>query len=158
MWSMQCNLSNSEFRTELTSCGPNIEHRVAQLTVLLYSVATKRVTINRQRSDLYKRLRCTAGHGSRAVWGMYCLRSLASRDRGFGSHARHGCLVCVCVYSVCVVLCLRRGLATSWSLVRGVLPSVKWSWNWDIGPMIQSGSKRGEKIRCSGNVFQLPVV
>jgi hypothetical protein len=25
---------------------------------------------------------------------------------------------------------LGRGLATSWSLVQGVLPSVKWSWNW----------------------------
>jgi hypothetical protein len=37
---------------------------------------------------------------------MYCLRSLGSRDRGFESHSRHGCLVCVCVY---VVLCLGRG-------------------------------------------------
>jgi hypothetical protein len=36
------------------------------------------------------------------------------------------CLVCVYVYFVCVVLCLCRGLATSWSLVQGVLPSVKW--------------------------------
>jgi hypothetical protein len=34
-------------------------------------------------------------------------------------------LVCVCVYSVCVVLCLGRGLVTSWSLVQGVLLSVK---------------------------------
>jgi hypothetical protein len=41
-------------------------------------------------------------------------------------------LVCVCIYSVCVVLGLGRGLATSWSLVQGVLPSVKWSWNWEI--------------------------
>jgi hypothetical protein len=30
---------------------------------------------------------------------------------------RHGCLVCVCVYSVCVAPCLGRGLATSWSPV-----------------------------------------
>jgi hypothetical protein len=35
------------------------------------------------------------------------------------------CLVCVCVYCVCVVLCLGRGLATGWSPVQGVLPSVK---------------------------------
>jgi hypothetical protein len=68
-----------------------------------------------------------AGHGSPAVWGMNCLRSLGSRDCGFESHTRHGCLVCACVY---VVLCLCRGFATSWSLVQGVLPSVKWSWNW----------------------------
>jgi hypothetical protein len=56
---------------------------------------------------------------------MNCLPSLGCWDRGFKSHSGHGCLVCVCVYSVCVVLCLGRGLATIWSLVRGVLPSVK---------------------------------
>jgi hypothetical protein len=33
--------------------------------------------------------------------------------------------VCMCLFCVCVVLCLGRGLATSWSLVQGVLPSVK---------------------------------
>jgi hypothetical protein len=55
---------------------------------------------------------------------MYCFRLPESRDRGFESHTRHECLVGVCVYSVCVVLCLGRGLPTSWSLVQGVLPSV----------------------------------
>jgi hypothetical protein len=42
-----------------------------------------------------------------------------------------------CVYAFilcCVVLCLDRGLAISWSLVQGVLPSVKWSWNWKQRP------------------------
>jgi hypothetical protein len=29
----------------------------------------------------------------------------------------------------CVVLCLGRVIAMSWSLVQGVLPSVKWPWN-----------------------------
>jgi hypothetical protein len=33
--------------------------------------------------------------------------------------------VCMCLFCVCVVLCLGRGLATSWSLVQGVLPSVQ---------------------------------
>jgi hypothetical protein len=36
---------------------------------------------------------------------MYCLRSLGSRDRGFESHSRHGCLVFVYVcafFCVCV--------------------------------------------------------
>jgi hypothetical protein len=41
--------------------------------------------------------------------------------------------VCMCLFCICVVLCLGRGLATSWSLVQGVLPSVKWSWNWSRG-------------------------
>jgi hypothetical protein len=63
---------------------------------------------------------------------MNCLRSLGSWDSWFESHTMHGCLVCVCVYSVCVVLCLGRGHATSWSLVQGVLPSVKWLWNWKV--------------------------
>jgi hypothetical protein len=50
---------------------------------------------------------------------------------------------CVCAFlCVCVVLCLDRGLATSWSPVQGVLPTVKWSRNWEISPMLQSGSKR----------------
>jgi hypothetical protein len=44
-----------------------------------------------------------AGHSGRAVWGMNCLRSLGRWDRGFESHLRHGCLVCVCVYSVLVL-------------------------------------------------------
>jgi hypothetical protein len=47
-----------------------------------------------------------AGHGSRAVSGIHCFLSLGSRDRGFGSHSGHGCLVfvymcaffCVCVH------------------------------------------------------------
>jgi hypothetical protein len=48
----------------------------------------------------------------------------------------------VCAFfCVCVVLCLGRGLATSWSPVQGVLPYVKWSRNWEISPVLQSGSK-----------------
>jgi hypothetical protein len=54
----------------------------------------------------------SAGHGSRAVWGMYCLRSLGSRDRGFESHSGHGRLVFVYMcafFCVCVqVEALRR--------------------------------------------------
>jgi hypothetical protein len=32
---------------------------------------------------------------------------------------------CVCLFCVCVVLCLGSSLATGWSLVQGVAPSVK---------------------------------
>jgi hypothetical protein len=61
-----------------------------------------------------------------------------------GSNPTQGMDVwCLCAFfCVCVVLCLGRGLATSWSPVKGVLPSVKWSRNWEVGPMLQSGSKR----------------
>jgi hypothetical protein len=37
---------------------------------------------------------------------MNCLRSLGSWDRGFDSHTKHGCLVCVCVYSMSVLSCV----------------------------------------------------
>jgi hypothetical protein len=54
---------------------------------------------------------------------MNCLRSLESWCRGFESHSRHGYL-CVRLFCVCVVLYVGKGLATGWSPVQGVLPSV----------------------------------
>jgi hypothetical protein len=48
-----------------------------------------------------------ADHSGLAVWDVSCLRLLECWDRGFESHSRHGCL---CVYSVCVVLCVGSGL------------------------------------------------
>jgi hypothetical protein len=54
-----------------------------------------------------------AGHSSREVGGMKCLRSRGRWDRGFESHSGHGCL---CVYMrlfcVCAVMCLGSDLAT----------------------------------------------
>jgi hypothetical protein len=52
----------SESQTELTSCGPNVDHQVEQLTVPCYSLfhplPRKRVTISWQLFDLYNRIRC----------------------------------------------------------------------------------------------------
>jgi hypothetical protein len=56
---------------------------------------------------------------------MNCLLLLGRWNRGFEFHWRHGCLVCMLLFCVCDVLCLGRGLATSWSLVQGILPSVE---------------------------------
>jgi hypothetical protein len=66
----------------------------------------------------------SAGHSSRAVWGMNCLLSHGRWDRGFKSYLRHSCL-CMRLFCFCVVLCLGSGLTTSWSLAQGVLPPVK---------------------------------
>jgi hypothetical protein len=55
--------------------------------------------------------RNVAGLGGRAVLGMNCLRSLDSEERGFGSHAKDGCL-CMRLFCVRVVLCLAIGFAT----------------------------------------------
>jgi hypothetical protein len=65
-----------------------------------------------------------AEYSGRAVWGMNCLCSLERWARGFEYHSRHGCLYCVRLFCVCVVLCVGRGLATRWSPVQGVLPTV----------------------------------
>jgi hypothetical protein len=58
-----------------------------------------------------------ADHSGRAVKDMKCLRPLERWDRGFESHSRHQCL-CVRLF------CVGSGLASSWPLVRGVLPAV----------------------------------
>jgi hypothetical protein len=55
-------------------------------------------------------------HSGGTVEGMNCLRPLEHWDREFESHSRHGC--------VCAVLCVGSGLATGWSSVQGVLPTV----------------------------------
>jgi hypothetical protein len=39
------------------------------------------------------------------------------------SHSNHGCLS-VCLFRVCVVLCVGSGLATGWSPAQGVLPTL----------------------------------
>jgi hypothetical protein len=41
-----------------------------------------------------------------------------------GSNPTQGMDVCVCVYSVCAVLCVGSSLATGWSVIQGVLLSV----------------------------------
>jgi hypothetical protein len=65
-----------------------------------------------------------------------------------------GVCVCVCVcmrlFRVYSVLCLGRGLATSWSPVKGVLPSIKWTRNWEIRTMLQSGNKMSKKRGVHG--------
>jgi hypothetical protein len=49
----------------------------------------------------------------------------------------------VCAFfCVCFVLCLGRGLATSWSLVQGVLPSAN---DQETEKLLQSGKKREKK-------------
>jgi hypothetical protein len=62
-------------------------------------------------------------HSGHAVSGINRLRSLERLDRGFESHSKHGCL-CVHLFCVRVLLCVGSGLATGWSLVQGILPSV----------------------------------
>jgi hypothetical protein len=66
---------------------------------------------------------------------MNCLLSLESWDRRFESHSRHRCLHLFCV-------CVGSGLATSWSSVQGVLPTVFGLSNW-------SETKRFTDALCS---------
>jgi hypothetical protein len=55
---------------------------------------------------------------------MNCLRTLERWDSWFESHSRRGCLYCVRLFCVCVVLCVGSGLATGWSPVQGVLSTM----------------------------------
>jgi hypothetical protein len=64
-----------------------------------------------------------ADPSGRAVWGINCLRPLQRWDRGFESHFSYGCL-CVRLFCVYVFLCVGSGLATVWSPVQEVLPTV----------------------------------
>jgi hypothetical protein len=41
-----------------------------------------------------------------------------------GSNPTQGMGICVCLFCLCVVLCVGSGLATGWSPVQGVLPTV----------------------------------
>jgi hypothetical protein len=83
-------------------------------------------------------LYCVFPFASQAVWAYGSLNldyirmepmpiTMAARSKawtGFESHSRHGCL--------CVVLCVGSGLATGWSLIRGVY-HVKILRNWRKG-------------------------
>jgi hypothetical protein len=90
-------------------------------------------------------IRSGAGHSS--LW-----HELSSVARKLGSWVRiphKAWMFDVCIFCVYVVLCLGRGLATGWSLVQGVLPSVKWSWNWKAetraqGSCVASRKKNSE--------------
>jgi hypothetical protein len=57
-WSLKFSLWMYQSRTELTSCGQNMEHPVGQSIPLLFSVVMKCVSVSRQRVNLYKRFRC----------------------------------------------------------------------------------------------------
>jgi hypothetical protein len=56
--------------------------------------------------------------------------------------------VCICLFWVCVVRCLGRGLATSWSLVQAVLSSVKRSWNGKQRPGLRRAVEPVKKQNC----------
>jgi hypothetical protein len=86
-----------------------------------------------------------------AEWSRACTVFAPSEDGILGSNPIYGMdiwCVCVCVrlLSVRVVLCLGGGLATSWSPVQEVLPSVKRSWHCEINPMLQKWEQDGSKI------------
>jgi hypothetical protein len=54
------------------------------------------------------------------------------------------------LFYFCAVLCLGRGLATSWSLVQGVLPIVNRSGNWKAA-LAHKGSRASQE-----EVFRIP--
>jgi hypothetical protein len=65
----------------------------------------------------------SADHRGHAAWGINCLRPPKHWDRGFESHSRHECL-CAFILRLCCLVCAGSGLATGWSPVQRVLPTV----------------------------------
>jgi hypothetical protein len=68
---------------------------------------------------------------------MNCLRSLGRWDRGFESHLRYECLVCVCIYSVFMLSCVKwRPCDELNTPPRTPTVCEKWLRNWirDQGP------------------------
>jgi hypothetical protein len=63
---------------------------------------------------------------------MNLLRPLERLDRGFESHSGHGCL-CAFILCLCCPVCAGSGLASGWSPVQEVLPSVYRLRNWKSG-------------------------
>jgi hypothetical protein len=59
-----------------------------------------------------------------ATWSKAWTVFIRSSAGIVGSNPTEDMDECVCVYSVCVVLCVSSGLATGWSLVQGALPTV----------------------------------
>jgi hypothetical protein len=57
----------------------------------------------------------------------------------------------VCVYSVCVVVCVGSGLATGWSPVLGVLPIMYRLWNWKSCQGPTKGCRTIERERDGNN-------
>jgi hypothetical protein len=80
-----------------------------------------------------------------------------------GSNLTWGMDVCVRLFCVCVVLCVRTGLATGWSPVQGVLPTVyriKKLKNWSRFKGLEShrrGKKQFHKEYEIGRTWSRPV-
>jgi hypothetical protein len=100
-------------------------------SVLWYRVPKKWITFPKtcrcpvsQSEDLEGCIFLIDDYSGGVVCRMNDLRSLESWDRGFESHSRHWCLHCMRLFCVYIVLCVGRGLATGWSPIQGVLPTV----------------------------------
>jgi hypothetical protein len=112
-----------------------------------YQVETKRTREAEASSKIYISENSTFQeeeyHSSRSRPSglMHVLSSLAQKPRSWVPIPLKAWMFGMCMYlfCVCVVLCLGRGLTTSWSLVQGVLPSVKLSWNWKSEAGAQGG-------------------
>jgi hypothetical protein len=73
-----------------------------------------------------------------------------------GSIPTQGMDICLCLFCVCVVLCVGSGLATGWSPVHGVLPSAKKKMITELSRMSNEyGIKNNKKGSGNGLIWGL---
>jgi hypothetical protein len=77
-------------------------------------------------------------------------RFVGSNTGNMGSNPTPGMDVCVRLFCVCVVLCVGSGLATGWSPVQGVPPTVYRLRNWKSGQNQTKGCRVTEGERWGG--------
>jgi hypothetical protein len=99
------------------------DHQFRQLTMATWSTALPDFDLSSYHKHLlyqaFNGMRITAAARSK-TWIVF-----ASSNAGIvGSNPTQGMDVCVRLFCVCVVPCVDSGLATDWSPVQGVLPTV----------------------------------
>jgi hypothetical protein len=83
----------------------------------------RQLTFNRLHIDISHKMPITVAARPN-VWAVF----VRSEDGMVGSNPTQGIVTFVSLFCVCVVMCVGSGLATGWSSVQGVLPTVQYDY------------------------------
>jgi hypothetical protein len=121
----------------LSHCMQNTGINILPQWNLQFTVVTIRTDwLNMKTSTLFHTVHLRVRHESHnKQWSLYNGDAVAARSKAWtvfarsntgivGSNRTPGIHVCVLLFCVCVILCVGSGLATGWSPVQEVLPTV----------------------------------